>query len=425
MRQGRVEARVNKPDGAVSPMTIMAWTAAGLVAVLPSATILSPLTLNGNLSKNMPRLPLRMNPPLLPISQRLLTDSAFQPSMPFAPNQPVHVSYSPPTPAGNLQPDKADVLIGQVRAEQALASVSNQLVTHPNSGSRLSGPLLTPDIPEKVESELSIAPASDLGETRGSDGPVGITSTSDSTMAAPTDLAAEETASRFAEGFSSTEIQADDLGQPDQSLSAIPVQPESQRQYLAMLDLDDPQSGGVRVEPPPTPLSDANAPRGASAPVAFIEDKEKSVSVGLDHHSHDDGPSGMTNPELLPTASGSNHRTGRGPTMAQSTRIPETAPSHSAVSEFRMTSRGVEFSTIARTRSDVSGPVRLLIAEDDNILVRLSDVLELVRPLMPPLQFERLSATAAAAQFVSLNELRGVGIPVRFQDNDELAMGAF
>lgn len=425
MRQGRVEARVSKPDGAVSPMTIMAWTAAGLVAVLPGTASLSPFALHRDPSTNTPKLPLRINPPLLPISQRLLTDSALKPSMPFEPKQPVRVSYSPPTSPGTLQPDKADVLIDRSRAEQPDASASNHIVSVPTPGAWSSGPLLTSDVPEKSGSALSIAAAADLGGTGGGESPVGLTLSSDSTMAAPTDLAAEVTESRFVEGFSSTAEQTEALAQSDQSPAAASVEPVPQRQYLAMLDLDDPQSGGARVAPPPIPLPDDNVLEGASAHVALTEDKQKSVSMGLEHRGHDDGTSVVNDPEILPKPGKSNYRAGRDTTMAQSMRIPETASSHSAVSEFRMTSRGVEFSTIARTRSDVSGQVRLLIAEDDNILVRLSDVLKLVQPLMPPLQFERLSAAAAAAQFVSLNELREVGIPVRFQDNDELAMGAF
>jgi hypothetical protein len=70
------------------------------------------------------------------------------------------------------------------------------------------------------------------------------------------------------------------------------------------------------------------------------------------------------------------------------------------------------------------GAVPLRVLGSGVPTLRLGDLLGLVQTRLAPGQYERLAASAAAGEFVSLDTLRKAGIPVRYDAaRDELKLG--
>lgn len=434
MRQGRAEASVTNLDVGVSPRTVVAWTAAGLAAVMPGPARLMPFKMLGDLTETSSALPFRAKAPLLPVAQRIV----FDPDSPL-PQQPgkskpdialvamsvlpsisqhktPHVAAVLSLPSAGRQPSKA---VDFAEASNAEPQLQNRMPMSLIPAD--TGPLPGFEPAEPVAELITTADvqvATGLGIHIESNTPPPLDSAN-----AVADLATGGTPARFPDPILSPDGPSASPAHRDYELVQRPAQGASPqvRQHVEAAS-PDPQSGerpaGVIASALAFPDRVSLGETGSAAPASSARIADLSVAG---NRTDADSAASLV---ITPTRTASSTPQVIGKTPAGQARPAEPTLSKSAVSEYRMTSRGVEFSTVARTHS-VSNQVRLLIADDESILVRLSDVLDLVRPLMPPLQFERFAGSANASQFISLNELREAGIPVRFLKNDELAMGDF
>ena len=98
-------------------------------------------------------------------------------------------------------------------------------------------------------------------------------------------------------------------------------------------------------------------------------------------------------------------------------------PSPAGSSRYKRTVSGLAFQLPASVNGVDMGAVALLIQNDHEISVRLADLIGLVGPMMTEAQNQELRQAAAAQSYVTLNQLRAAGIPVRFIDNDRLVLG--
>lgn len=83
-------------------------------------------------------------------------------------------------------------------------------------------------------------------------------------------------------------------------------------------------------------------------------------------------------------------------------------------------SRKVSFTVAVDVNGSPAGRLPLLIADADNISVRLADLLETVRPRMDAQLYDTLSSSRAADDYVTFNDLRAQGFSVRFDTDDRL-----
>lgn len=83
----------------------------------------------------------------------------------------------------------------------------------------------------------------------------------------------------------------------------------------------------------------------------------------------------------------------------------------------------VSLTVATKLNGVTAGRVSLLIRDDENISVRLADLLSVIEPAVEPDLYSRLSASRAAQGYVTLNDLRAAGIAVRFDDRDRLVIG--
>jgi hypothetical protein len=106
---------------------------------------------------------------------------------------------------------------------------------------------------------------------------------------------------------------------------------------------------------------------------------------------------------------------------------PQTSPlkdqGSRPIGRYSRTDRGIEFEVAAIVNGAPAGKVPLLIADGENISVRLVDVLALIEPLMDKAEFDSLSAARSAGEFVTFNSLRQSGIAVQFDSKDRLILG--
>ena len=77
----------------------------------------------------------------------------------------------------------------------------------------------------------------------------------------------------------------------------------------------------------------------------------------------------------------------------------------------------------AKINGAPAGQVLLQIRDNGNFSVRLADLLEMLHHTMEPEIYERLGGSQAGQSYVTLNDLRAAGIPVRFNDEDQLLIG--
>ena len=82
----------------------------------------------------------------------------------------------------------------------------------------------------------------------------------------------------------------------------------------------------------------------------------------------------------------------------------------------------VSLKVSATVNGGAVGRVALLIDDAENIQVRLSDLLSILKPELAPGLYERLSDSQAAQTYMTLNDLRAAGIKVRFDENDRLVI---
>lgn len=83
----------------------------------------------------------------------------------------------------------------------------------------------------------------------------------------------------------------------------------------------------------------------------------------------------------------------------------------------------VAFDVVARVNGAAAGRVGLLIQDEENISVRLADLLAVLRTRIEPRLYDRLSNAPAAQSYVTFNDLRTAGIAIRFDDRDRLLIG--
>ena len=94
------------------------------------------------------------------------------------------------------------------------------------------------------------------------------------------------------------------------------------------------------------------------------------------------------------------------------------------ISRYHRTGSGIQFEVPAKINGTVAGNVPLLIADGENISVKLGGLLSLIEPMMDKSEFASLSAAQAAGEFVTLNDLRAAGINVSFDKHDRLVLRA-
>lgn len=82
----------------------------------------------------------------------------------------------------------------------------------------------------------------------------------------------------------------------------------------------------------------------------------------------------------------------------------------------------VSLQVSATVNGAAAGRVSLLINDDENIQILLSDLLAILEPAIDPALYARLSGSEAAEGYMTLNELRAEGIRVRFDDRDRLVL---
>lgn len=99
------------------------------------------------------------------------------------------------------------------------------------------------------------------------------------------------------------------------------------------------------------------------------------------------------------------------------------APDQGA-SVYKYGARGIELEVEAVINGAPAGKVPLLIADGENISVRLADILTAIQPLMDPVAYDTLSASKSAGEYVTFNTLRASGIAVSFGSNDQLILGS-
>lgn len=93
-------------------------------------------------------------------------------------------------------------------------------------------------------------------------------------------------------------------------------------------------------------------------------------------------------------------------------------------SRYRLVEGGVETSIGVQMYGERLGAVPLRVLGNGVPSLQLSDLLGLIRSRLAPGQYERLAASAAAEEYVSLEKLRQAGIPVRYDAaRDELKLG--
>lgn len=102
--------------------------------------------------------------------------------------------------------------------------------------------------------------------------------------------------------------------------------------------------------------------------------------------------------------------------------MPDKARS-SGTSHYVRTSQGLTFEVSAQVNGTSIGRLPLLIADGENISVRLADLLAAVAPMMPSHVHDRLSTSQAAQDYMTFNDLRAAGISVRFDSSDRLILG--
>lgn len=432
MRHIRTQALARNPDGALTTLSAVAFTAAGLAAVLPGPAWVSRLAGGGDLAQALPQRPanhalgwpVTAGLPLLPVSQYLVAGRSEQADDhpgrvaaaatavgPFNPKLAQKVTSSLPrstSPAITLAPP------GEATPASFAKRVAADRVD-PSSLGRTDGQGF-PRTP--AQADLALAAATGVGSPAGR--PSSAQDIGAGALADPVAAAGAAAASHLARPAAT---------------SATPVSAGSPIQPAVVGEIAEPAAKASPLrEPVPASLSDkpldaVRAPLSA-ARLAEIGDHPRvglSQALPVEVTGSRRHRSSRAHGDRVASAFAAATRTSSGSAAASQpgshVRTADLASSRSAISDYRMTARGVEFATIARTRGAASNRVHLLIADNQDILVRLADVLVLVRPLMAAAQYDRLSASAEADWFISLNDLRAAGIPVRFQENDELSFG--
>lgn len=123
---------------------------------------------------------------------------------------------------------------------------------------------------------------------------------------------------------------------------------------------------------------------------------------------------------LARQAAAKPRRAGRSKALA----IATSSPSQSQTRSLSLTARGIEFDTAALVNGNRAGTVPLLIADHDNISVRLGDVLALLEPLMERSHYDALRRSEGAGEYVTLRKLRESGIAARMDAQDQLVLGS-
>lgn len=460
MRESRAAALVKNPDGAVSPLAVMALTAAGLVAVIPGSAGVAPVVARGDLAKlsppGHPALPFsrppRADPQISGSFAKAIITARDRAAAEVAATDLLAPATLPAlravrhVPAGLVQvltpAERPTVpLLASAQRETVTAPALTPAIptTAPLLPSRLATdsprPIIQPPIAEE-KSEVSLvqsAPAQieSLGTAR------------QDIRLSPAVETETDTSARFASAFPAAQEPAAAQAQHQTGPADRMAPPWAQLPRLASFSDRQLERTRVTISAVRLPRIEVQALAKVGLSIDGAGNKEGELT---DRRSPASGRNRLTNAapgkgdgmasarrrgEATQTAAfvAASGRTGAEPASGKmsgrSSRSMTETVGQSAVSEYRMTSRGVEFSTVARTQGAGSGRVRLLIADDENIMVRLSDVLGLVRTLLPQGEFDRLAGSAQASQFISLNDLRAAGIPVRFQKNDELEIGAF
>lgn len=402
-------------DGGVSPRAVVAWTAAGLAAVLPNVTQISPFNSRGGLETS---------PQIVPDHNRHV------PSLPHI-NFGLSVSN---LPIGEEKLRGQDLKVANLPSPSltAISSASSSISPKLKTFSRgtYARNLNKMRINEAVSTSKGLDASAMIGEEAKSGWSISEFSPEDKPFSMPEvrqpNIVVQSKSSPFV------------LDQEVHSSSAYAVSPveeisdRADEELVQNVPLTISSSDPVSTLPPgynlhnerrvsaDTEISFNYAEAGSE--VTYVEENgsKKFTETPI---LPDDGQRAGLKPLELDSKKSRRSNFSKESAIDATQRVgPTPAASGSAVTEYRMTTRGVEFSTIARAEG-LTSHVSLLIIDDENILVKLADILKLIKPLMPIDEYIRLASSSSSTQFISLNDLRGAGIPARFLHNDELSLG--
>ncbi|HEY0958995.1 MAG TPA: hypothetical protein VGE05_06940 [Novosphingobium sp.] len=212
-------------------------------------------------------------------------------------------------------------------------------------------------------------------------------------------------------------------------LQPVPMLDPQTRIELAREYADD---AGAPVPAPladqPQPPLGITAPALSDTPAALAQPFQRATSHIKERQAIEgESASRPTSPAPLQVVSREAPRISRiAPSPTPRTISPGPMPDQaksSGTSHYVRTSQGLTFEVSAQVNGTSIGRLPLLIADGENISVRLADLLAAVAPMMSSHVHDRLSASQAAQDYMTFNDLRAAGISVRFDSSDRLVLG--
>jgi hypothetical protein len=82
----------------------------------------------------------------------------------------------------------------------------------------------------------------------------------------------------------------------------------------------------------------------------------------------------------------------------------------------------VTFTVAATVNAAQVGRIPLVIRDNQNISVRLADLIPILKPLIASELYDQLANAHAGQTYATFNELRAAGIGVRFDKHDRLLL---
>lgn len=107
------------------------------------------------------------------------------------------------------------------------------------------------------------------------------------------------------------------------------------------------------------------------------------------------------------------------------TKAPRTAPLGGAIgSNFQLNDGTIDYRIGARVNGGEPASLPLRITRDDQLSVKLGDLLALVKPQMDPALYAYLAASRGADEYVTFATIRSTGIDIRYDAaRDQLLLG--
>lgn len=161
--------------------------------------------------------------------------------------------------------------------------------------------------------------------------------------------------------------------------------------------------------PQPQPAAAPTARQVEAAPVQQVKPR-LAVAPATPNQS-------VTRPAITPAKAA--------PRAVPAPRQERAAAGQVAPGRYRLIENGVEFKIAANIRGIEAGKVSLRVANDGPISVRLGDLLSLVEADIEWSDFERLSSSKSADEYLTFQALRHAGIDVRYDaGGDRLVLGS-